>query len=423
MSAKRLMQLGLCAVLATAVTAVTAALDLQRSGVQQTQAGLAWARQVASQAEGMSLRARENGERDPIDWAVNYLSQGVEPRLVRISPAHVLDSSAQNTESYQLSRERGIFDYTRIFSPEDGTGVHIQLTMGYLGFFGARSALANDFLVALFFGLCFAIAFLRTGRYFGFDDARYLRLLVSQWVSGAKAQLTRHGAHIREMVRQSQRLAAGAGRSRGLVEGLRSRIHEGLTELHGSREFYREGENIAARAEQLALNIAIEANRLGGDARRIADMASELHRRIQALHGVNRKGQALVQSLERRIEPWTTDADLAYHAFDEVRDATQLLGQHIRSTTESLLGQARLIQGLNQELGMQESQPEPRREALAAQPEPTPASVPVPMPVAAPEAPQASSAGQPRLPDPLPPLLDESEPKPLFRRIRARKSA
>jgi hypothetical protein len=336
--------------------------------------------------------------------------------------AVALDSSSQNTESYSLDRAAGLFDYTRIFTPEEGAGVHIQLTLGYTGFLGSRSVLASDFLTLVVLGLLFSIAFLVTGRFFGFDDTQRIRARVSLWVGGAKAQLTQHGVHIREMVRQSQRLAACTGRSRELVRELRSKIHGGLTELHESREFYKEGETIAARAETLALNMAIEANRLGGDARRIADMATELHRRIQALHSVNRKGQSLIQRLERRIEPWSTDADLTFHAFDDVKDATDLLSRHIRSTTESLMGQAKLIQGLNQELGAHEPVAAPKA-IVAVEEASRPTVVAAPTPAAVQSVPAAAQTSHPpQLPEPLPPL-EESEPKPLFRRMRAKKSA
>jgi hypothetical protein len=207
------------------------------------------------------------------------------------------------------------------------------------------------------------------------------------------------------MVRESQRLAVCSGQARTHVEDLRAGIHAGLTELHSSRDFYKEGETAAQQAETLALNIAIEANRLGGDARRIAEMASHLHRKLQAMHAVNRKGQALVQRIERQVEPWAADADQAYHAFDDVRDATHLLGRHIRGTTETLLGQAKLIQSLNQDLG-----------------------IGVPAPPAAPakidddtetaSAPTAHPLEPPALPDPLPPIDDRERSPKLVRKVR-----
>jgi hypothetical protein len=413
MSPKRIWHLSTCTTLAILLTIGAVALDWQRSGVQQATSGLSLARQVASQAEGMTLRAREIGEKDPVAWAVNYLAQGVEPRVVRISRARLHDSSAENTENYSLDRDTGSFEYTRFFTTENGTGVRILLSLGYVGFLGTKSPLANDSMAFIFFLITFGILFLRTGRYFGFNDTYPLRVLVSDWVRGSKAQLTRLGVHIREMVRQSQRLAASSGRSRQLVGELRGKIHEGINELHGSRQFYQEGESIAARAEGLALNAAIEANRLGGDARRIADMATELHRCIQQLRTVNRKGQALVQRVEKQIEPWATDSDLAFHAFDDVKEATETLSRHIRSTTETLVGQAKLIRDLHQELGTGEDMSSP-----ASAPE----SLPAPRDEDEPVEPTITASNVQRLPDPLPPI-EEREKKPLLRKIRFKKPA
>jgi hypothetical protein len=431
MSSKRLQHIAACTLASLVLTTTAVLLDLQRAGVHQTIDALKLARQVASQAEGMVLKARESGEKDPVGWVVSYLAQGVEPRLMRVSRVRAED--AQNIESYAMDRDGGTFEYTRILMPENGTGVHIQISQSYVGFLGAQSTLASDFLAFAFFAICLGLSFLGTGRYFGFDDTGRLRRLVAQWVASAKAQLTRHGSHIREMVRESQRLAVSSARARDHVTELRAQIHASINGLHDSRSFYQEGESIAARAESLALNMAIEANRLGGDARRIADMATELHRSIQALHAVNRKGQALVQSVERQVEPWAMDADLAFHAFDEVRDATQLLGTHIRSTTESLLTQAKLIQGLNREL-----------DPAAAQATPAHAPPSEPAQVEAKGGKAGASGGPttaltiagqprglPRLPDPLPPIDDKASKQPriarklkiLGRKIRQRKSA
>ena len=402
MSRKRLFHISTSVAAALAATLGAVALDAQRSGVHQATAGLNWARQIASQVEGLSFKARDTGEADPLGFAVNYLAQGVEPRLIHITRLTNSDASAQNTETYLLDRAVGTFDYSRILTPETGAGVRIQLVLGYNGFLGAKSPLASDGLAAAFFAFCFGISFFLTSRLFGFSDSTRIRALVTEWVGGAKSHLTRLSVHVREMVRQSQRLAASSGKSRGLVGELRDKIHDGINGLRDGRQFYQDGESIAARAESLALNAAIEANRIGGDARRIADMATELHRCIQSLRAVNRKGQALVQSFERHIEPWATDADIAYHAFDDVKDATEHLSRHIRSTTETLLGQARLIQSLNQELGAPQASappPTPRESA--------PAAVPLP---------------SPGLPEPLPPLEDKVK-TPLLEKLRRKKSA
>jgi hypothetical protein len=406
MTSKRVQHLAFCFLISAVLTVGAVLWDSQRSGAHQTAAGLSWARQVASQADGMSLKARESGEKDPVGWAVNFLAQGVEPRQVRINKVLQTENSA-GAETYSLDRDAAVLDYTKILSPESGAGVHVQVYLGYTGFLGARSELGGDLLGLTFFTFCFALLALTTARFFGFDDTSKIRFLVSGWVGGAKSQLTRLGVHIREMVRQSQRLAASAGKSRQLVGELRTKIHGGLNELHESRQFFQEFEAAAAKAEGLALSAMIEATRIGGDAMRVSDMAKEVHRCVQAMREATKKGQSMLVRMERKIEPWAMDSDLAYHAFDDVKEATDTLSQHIRATTETLIGQAKMIQSLHNDLGDPTVSTVGQREVGA----------PPPAPVAA-----VIESIHRQLPAPLPPI-EEQEKKPFLSKFRLKKSA
>jgi hypothetical protein len=410
MGSKRKQHLGLCLLIAVGATVGSVLLDGQRSEVHQSMSGLQWARQVVSQVESMSLKGRENGEKDPITWAVGYLAQGVEPRLVHVNKIQLADNSP-TTESYTLDRSSGLFDYTKILSPEDGAGIHVQLNLGYTGFLGAKSILASDLLALGLLLFSFTMTFFLTSRLFGFDDTYRIRVLVSTWVGGAKSQLTRLSVHIREMVRQSQRLAACAGKARDLVGNLRTSIHSGLNEVHESRQWFRDAEATAHRADGLALSVVIEANRMGQDAKPIADMATELHHCIEKMRALNKKSAALVARLEKKVEPWTRDVDQAFHAFDDVKDATDILSRHIRSTTETLIGQAKLIQSLHQDLGE--------------------VSVVTTLPSSTVAAAASSESGEAKqLPEPLPPIKEKvklprkASGSPLLRKIsRFKKSA
>jgi hypothetical protein len=337
-------------VAAAVVTASIVIGDLQRSGAIQLDEGIRWARQVASQAEGLTLQAREAGEKDPVGWAVGYLAQGVEPRLVRITRVEIPGLTSQEPESFALDGDEGLFEYAKLLVPESGIGVRINISLGYAGFFGTKTRLGSHLLAAALFALWFLVAFLSTGHFFGFNDTRVIREMVGRWLKGAKAQLTQHGIHVREMVRQAQRLAVSSHRARDRVGDLRMKIHAGLHELHDTRKTFTDVDTVAARAETLASEATSEAIRLGPNGKRIAELTSDIHRCLVAMRAANRKSQEMVANLEKKIEPWSTDADEAFHSFDEVKDATQALGKHIRGTTETLLGQAKLIQGLNLEL-------------------------------------------------------------------------
>lgn len=344
----RARHLGFCSLVSLALTVSAVSWDVARITGRKQAEGLKWGRQIASQAEGLALQARLERRPDPIGWAASHLTQGTEPRLIQVTRLTGLELDPQAPESFELDSATGAFEYIKMLAPEEGGGIRVLLSLGYAGFLGAASPFAGDLLALLFFVIALGGCLLATGRLFGFDDARRLRDFVLGWVGGAKAQLTQLGVHIREMVRQSQRLAVTSGRSRALVGELRGKIHLGLTELNGSRKALEEADALAARAEALARDAVTEARRAGGgDPRRLAALTDEIRDCAQLMRLAAQSGQAAVASLERSVEPWATDADVAYHAFDEVKDATDNLSRHIRGTTETLIGQAKLIQSLN----------------------------------------------------------------------------
>src|SRR4051812_7525064 len=114
MHSKRALQLTLCALLAALITIACVWMDLRLTGAHQKRIGLVWARQVASQVEALTLKAREARERDPIGWAVNYLAQGAEPRLLRLSKAQESELNSQPVENYAVDRESGSFEYFKL---------------------------------------------------------------------------------------------------------------------------------------------------------------------------------------------------------------------------------------------------------------------------------------------------------------------
>ena len=405
MTAKRALHIAVCSIAAGVLLAFGFLLDSHRTRFQQTLAGLQWARQVTSQAESLYLQAREAGQKDPMNWVVSQLAQGVEPRVIQVVRVQSENADPSKTETYALNSGAGSFTYNKVIVPEQSAGIEVSLNLGYLGFLGAKSKLAQDFLAMASFALLFGVLFFSTGKLFGFDDTQKIRELVQHWVGNAKGQLTQLSIHIREMVRQSQRLAVASGTSRALVGELRTKIHSGLNDLHDGKKFFQAAEAAAAKAEGLALRATLDANRMGASGVAIGEMVGEIHKSIGAMRTALRQSQALVHKLEKQVEPWSTDADVAYHAFDDVQDATQILSHHIRQTTETLLGQAKLIQRLNQTLAEDiEDGNEPEQ-----------------------VRPQAPALALDSLPEPLPQIGQEPEAEqvtqPFLKRIRFKKSA
>src|SRR6185503_975218 len=124
--------------------------DGERTHSQNSAIAIHWARQTAAQASGLAFSARERGEDDPIGVAAEALSQGVEPRVIHV--AKVRSGFAVTTPEY-FRLQDGVFEYTKILTPEDGGGIRVKLEMPFAGFFGARNVVEHDFTLAGFF-LC-----------------------------------------------------------------------------------------------------------------------------------------------------------------------------------------------------------------------------------------------------------------------------
>lgn len=356
--------------MAVAITAAAYLADGKQNEIRQTLSALQWARQIASQAEGMSVAARHQGQEDPMGWAIGFLGQGVEPRVMRIFKHQDLPGEAR--EEHRIDAEASQFIYTRIFTPEDGLGVRIQIQLDYLGVFGAKTKLANDLYLAALFFISFALLSLATGRFvaepaaepastFGLLEAELsqppaakpdagLRGKVLAWVGRARGTLNELGVHIREMVRDATQIATAAGRSQQAVAELREKIHAELTLLRAKVKSSRRSDAASAKAEVLALNLMIEAAKVGEDGSQLAEMAGELHRHILKMKQSAAEARSELAQLEQRIEPWATDADQAIHAFEGLFKSTQKMDGSIRKTTEALLDQARSIKDFNTDL-------------------------------------------------------------------------
>jgi hypothetical protein len=353
--------------------------DSQRSARHQTDELLRWARQIAAQAEGLALNAREHEESDPIGWAVGYLTQGAEPRVMKVTK-YASIQLAQPRESFQFDRKARVFDFVKILTPEDGTGVRIQLFPEVLGFLGAKSRVSNDLAIAAVFLACFFFFFTSTGRYFGFrlvspasEKASDLKPRIREWVGEAKQVLTQLGLHVRELTREAQNLAVAAAKSRSAMSGLRDSVHGGIRDVHAGRQSLRQMQALLAQAES-------------------ADASPEIQRFFSQMRELVKSADAAVKDIELQLEPWSTDADEAFHSYDDVFRASESMTSHIRKATETMIGQARLMQSLTGQLAeVSSAEKTPARKSSAANgkamAEAFPEETSKPAPVAAPAKP------------------------------------
>ena len=348
MNFKRVTQIITSFILAGTVTAAVFHIDRERVRFHETVEALQWAKQIAAETDGMAFAARAKGETDPIGWATGLLAQGVEPRIMQVTKIH-LDYTPETPEIFETKLEEQVFEFSKVLTPEDGMGVKIKIRLDYPGFLGTHTRLESDIRLAALFTMSFFLAFFSTSGVFGLarKGDPFLKPLVLAWASEAKSLLTQLGMHIREMVREATLLTRAVGKSRDTVSSLRENIHARINEIHQARKVFSDAKALTAEAEKTALSIAIEANRLGPDGNRVAELAQSLHSAVKRLLQINQSAETSIIRVQQELEPWATDADVSFHAYDDVFRASESLNASIRKTTQALLGQAKLIQNLN----------------------------------------------------------------------------
>jgi hypothetical protein len=368
-----------------------------RAGVSSSDeaSALRWARQVAAQAEGLAFAGRTRGEDDPVGQAVSALSQGVEPRAVRVWKATGLAS--QDRETYQFHEAEGVFEYVRLITPEKGLGVRVRVQMDRRGVFGLPVGAASDFAVFLVFAFLWAavhhvLASVPISRRLVVretkdksDSERY-ESLVDGYLLPAGAELARlerlrsqqlemrealskTGTTVRDLLRSTRELLAGALKAQGSVESARTRIHRDLKELSDARKSAIELTRSMIDSELASLHTLVEATRREGrDPSQILSFAAQVHESAVRVRALNEKIQRSLLRLEIDMEPFATDADVAFQSLESSVSGAKVLDEQIRATAESLVRQATVLRKIEQELSEKSaSEPrEPEPKALVA---------------------------------------------------------
>jgi hypothetical protein len=311
--------------------------------------GLAWARQVTSQLDTLALQAREKGQSDPLGWAVSLLTQGPEPRVMRLFKLES-GASMQSEENFAFDRTTGVFDYSKILQPEKGRGVRIQVQLGYMGFLGARSRASSDILLLGFFSLVYLTFFFFSVWIFGLAGERRLKTILSRWVAEAKLLLTQFGTQIRELLRGEQMLMKSATECNELLASLEARIQGQLKDLEVARRNHANHVQLLKRTETLALSAAIEASRLGPGGKRVAELSEELHRIAGMKQELARENGAALDQTMRDLEAWTEDVRSASRMAVTIFGASQTLNSSLQSATSVVMDQAKLMRELNLQL-------------------------------------------------------------------------
>jgi hypothetical protein len=314
---------GIALIAASAVAGIHA-IDAKRQQANQTTLSLRWTRQMVTQAESLALSADARGENDPLTWAARVLSQGTDSRIIYASKTQ-LPTPVTEPENYSLDPTTGIFDYTKVFDVQDGTGIRIRLYTTRTGLFGAKTILQHDLTVAALFLLIYGFLFLATwARNFSSTSAGPA---ITEWVTDAKSALVELGTHIREMVRSAHQICIGSRETKNRVGLLRERIHDQLEQIHLTAK---------NTSEVYELSKAVEI--VLGQKNSLNPETVKLLKRLLAL--TIRQSEALT-STELLLEPLATDADLAFESLEMIGKTTDGFASEIKHTTEGMLDQAR----------------------------------------------------------------------------------
>src|SRR4051794_3399946 len=99
----------LCFLLSATTTGAAYFVDTELSLKRRTQYALPLARQVASQIEIITLKMREKGEPNPLNWAIQTLSVGVDPRAIQLSAVANLQHPPTEIEKFRFHSKNGNF--------------------------------------------------------------------------------------------------------------------------------------------------------------------------------------------------------------------------------------------------------------------------------------------------------------------------
>lgn len=283
-------------------------IDQYRSSVRETSTGLLWARQLVTQAETLELTAREKGEKDPLSWAIDTLSQGSEARLVIVRPLMPESPHSQDPEYYGLDRDQGIFYYSKAIKQRNISGLRILIdlkTPGIIqGFLGTHSQITED--IALFF--VFLAFFLLQRRSQKISPEEDLEL---------RNSLQSLGIEIRDLLKQAHALVSATRSSHVALKGLREKIHEGLTQLHTNQRPLKELTRRITLLEKLASH-------------------SQIAEVVHEIKHLSLENEQLFRALEIQIEPCAMDADLSGQAHQNALVTADQMSTRILKTKEQL---------------------------------------------------------------------------------------
>jgi hypothetical protein len=336
--------------LSLGVTAGTYFVDQQATRRHQNATGLRWARQIFSQLEGMTLYARIQKQKNPVSWAINSLNQSVDARAFSI--VHINSPDKRPGESFNFDPNTQLFNYVRTLNHEESAvPLRIQLYLDYLGFLGAKNRIFNDLFIGGFFFLVFlsGLLVLRT-RWRSERKTTELIQRILCWVREAKIILTELGTHIRALLRQAHSLTVAAVNSQGVIEALKEWIPSGESRIRMSRVSLNELDKQLRQAEAVALSLEVEASKSPFTTPQYARTLGSFRGVVQKARRLGKESESVLKLLESEFSAASKDVEYALRARDDIFKASQEISVQITKTTDTILGQSRVIENLKGDL-------------------------------------------------------------------------
>ena len=328
-------------ILAASATAGLYVWEQNRAEIAESTAALRWSRQVIAQAEGMELAARDQGEKDPLSWAIDTLTQGVEPRLMLLRRMAGNGSASQPSETFQYDRKSGHFDYSRVLNFENGSGIRVMLDLKSAGiaqhFLGSQSQITEDGMIGSVLMGVFLLFWNLLSLVWG-NHSEALPELVpltpapTDWNIHAKASVSALGIEIRDLLKQTFSLATTVRTLETTHEGMRERMRVNLNGLHSHRKLLKNVSQMVGQAEAVVKTSSGE------------NTLKQVHVLLEKIKTLSLENEKLFRELEVQIEPCVADADQAAQAYQDALGATQQINDNIRKTKEKLAQHIRVLQ-------------------------------------------------------------------------------
>jgi len=308
------------AILISALTSFVVTTGLfYADSARQAREGEQWAmrvaRQVGEQAQAFLLSSRTEGEDLSIQGVVRNLTQGTDPRVIRVSSIGT-----------QRSPDPRSLEFKKVLRP-DGSGVVVSVLLPEVGVLGTHSRLEQDLALGGFWLLLTLSLYSILRRR---ESQARPAALDPQSIAQTQSTLREIGLRFKSTFDSAREIAVAASRSHHSVKNLRQSMHVRMDRAREAQAIVAEGSLAMTRLEK-------EWQSLSSEERLV------LFRDASLAWDATRKS---LRDLEMQLEPWAAEVDLAFTSFEGVQRAAAAMDGQLPQAKSALIEQARLLKKL-----------------------------------------------------------------------------